>query len=153
MPDDVLEFIAIHVKDNIRELEGALTRQRLRPAQQGADLQAQAERVLSDIVLADEPRRITPQVILDATSLASASPSRTCAAPAGPGPWSRPVKSPCTFRDLTDFSYPAIGREFGDRDHTTVIHAVEKISGQMKERQQIYKQVTELIQQVRAGSA
>ena len=38
------------------------------------------------------------------------------------------------FRELTDFSYPAIGREFGDRDHTTVIHAVEKISALMKER-------------------
>ena len=37
------------------------------------------------------------------------------------------------FRDLTDLSYPAIAREFGGRDHTTVIHAVEKISAQMKE--------------------
>ena len=32
------------------------------------------------------------------------------------------------FRDLTDLSYPAIAREFGGRDHTTVIHAVEKIT-------------------------
>ena len=49
------------------------------------------------------------------------------------------------FRELTDFSYPAIAREFGGRDHTTVIHAVEKITGLMKERRQIYDQVTELI--------
>ena len=38
------------------------------------------------------------------------------------------------FRELTDLSYPAIAREFGGRDHTTVIHAVEKISAQMQER-------------------
>ena len=50
------------------------------------------------------------------------------------------------FRELTDLSYPAIAREFGGRDHTTVIHAVEKISALMKERRQIYDQVTELIQ-------
>ena len=56
------------------------------------------------------------------------------------------------FRKLTDFSYPAIAREFGGRDHTTVIHAVDKITGQMKERRQIYDQVTELTQQVRAGT-
>ncbi len=52
------------------------------------------------------------------------------------------------FRELTDLSYPAIAREFGGRDHTTVIHAVEKISGLMKERRQIYDQVTELIQAI-----
>ena len=55
------------------------------------------------------------------------------------------------FRELTDFSYPAIAREFGGRDHTTVIHAVEKISGLMKERRQIYDQVTELIYVIKGG--
>jgi chromosomal replication initiator protein len=54
------------------------------------------------------------------------------------------------FRELTDFSYPAIAREFGGRDHTTVMHAVEKISALMKERRQIYDQVTELIVRIKA---
>jgi chromosomal replication initiator protein len=53
------------------------------------------------------------------------------------------------MREMTDLSYPAIAREFGGRDHTTVIHAVEKISGLMKERRQIYDQVTELTQRIR----
>ena len=53
------------------------------------------------------------------------------------------------FRELTDFSYPAIAREFGGRDHTTVIHAVEKISALMKERRVIYDQVTELSQRIK----
>jgi chromosomal replication initiator protein len=55
------------------------------------------------------------------------------------------------MRELTDLSYPAIAREFGGRDHTTVIHAVEKIGGLMKERRQIYDQVTELAQRIRSG--
>ena len=55
-------------------------------------------------------------------------------------------------RNLTDYSYPAIARVFGNRDHTTVIHAVDKITGQMQQRRQIYEQVTELIQKVRAGT-
>ena len=49
------------------------------------------------------------------------------------------------MRDLTDLSYPAIAREFGGRDHTTVIHAVSKVEQLMKERQQVYDQVTLLI--------
>ena len=53
------------------------------------------------------------------------------------------------FRELTDLSYPGIAREFGGRDHTTVIHAVEKIKGLMAERREIYDQVTSLISALR----
>jgi chromosomal replication initiator protein len=55
-------------------------------------------------------------------------------------------------RELTDLSYPAIAREFGGRDHTTVMHAVEKISRLMKERRQIYDQVSELIRRIKSRS-
>ena len=55
------------------------------------------------------------------------------------------------FRELTEFSYPMIGREFGGRDHTTVIHAVEKIGTQMQESRAIYDQVTELVRIIRTG--
>ena len=69
VPDDVLEFIASHVKDNIRELEGALIRICAFANLNKEPISlAQAEKVLSDLVLAGEPRRITPQMILDATS-------------------------------------------------------------------------------------
>ncbi len=155
VPDDVLEFIASHVKDNIRELEGALTRicAFAKLNNQPISL-AQAEQVLSDLVLAGEPRRISPQIILETVSAsygftieALIGPSRT-----RPLVTARQVAMYLT-RELTDYSYPAIGRAFGKRDHTTVIHAVDKIAGQMQERRQIYEQVTELIQKIRAGSA
>jgi chromosomal replication initiator protein len=154
VPDDVLEFIATHVKNNIRELEGALTRiSAFAKLNQEAISLAQAERVLSDIVLAGEPRRITPQMILEATA---ASYGFTIEAICGPSR-TRPLVTArqvamYLVRNLTDYSYPAIARVFGNRDHTTVIHAVDKITGQMQERRQIYEQVTELIQQVRAGT-
>lgn len=155
VPDDVLEFIASHVKDNIRELEGALIRICAFAKLNNEPISlAQAEQVLSDLVLAGEPRRISPQMILEATAAsygfsveALCGPSRT-----RPLVTARQVAMYLT-RELTDYSYPAIGRVFGKRDHTTVIHAVDKIAGQMQERRQIYEQVTELIQKIRAGSA
>ncbi|MGC1513294.1 MAG: helix-turn-helix domain-containing protein, partial [Acidimicrobiales bacterium] len=55
-------------------------------------------------------------------------------------------------REMTDLSYPAIAREYGGRDHTTVIHAVEKIGALMKERRHIYDQVTELMHKIRDSS-
>ncbi len=154
VPDDVLEFIASHVKDNIRELEGALIRicAFAKLNQEPISL-AQAEDVLSDLVRAGEPRRISPQTILETVAAtygftvdALIGPSRT-----RPLVTARQIAMYLT-RELTDYSYPAIGRAFGNRDHTTVIHSVDKIAGQMQERRQIYEQVTELIQKIRAGS-
>ncbi len=155
VPDDVLEFIASHVKNNIRELEGALIRICAFAKLNNENISlSQAEDVLSDLVRAGEPRRISPQMILETTATtygfsveALIGPSRT-----RPLVTARQVAMYLT-RELTDYSYPAIGRVFGKRDHTTVIHAVDKITGQMQERRQIYDQVTELIQKIRAGSA
>jgi chromosomal replication initiator protein len=155
VPDDVLEFIASHVKDNIRELEGALIRICAFAKLNNESISlSQAEDVLSDLVRAGEPRRISPQMILETVAAtygfsveALIGPSRT-----RPLVTARQVAMYLT-RELTDYSYPAIGRVFGKRDHTTVIHAVDKITGQMQERRQIYDQVTELIQKIRAGSA
>ena len=109
--------------------------------------------MLSDIVSADQPRRITPQVILDATSETFGFSVEELCGPNRRRPLvtARQV-SMYVFRELTDFSYPAIGREFGGRDHSTVMHAVEKIADLMKERHQIYNQVTDLIVRIKSGS-
>jgi chromosomal replication initiator protein len=154
VPDEVLDLIATHVKDNIRELEGALIRVTAFASLNRQPLNRDvAEQVLADILLAAEPRQITPKVILDATSdtfgfsvedLCGTSRRRPLVTARQVGMY--------VFRELTDFSYPAIAREFGGRDHTTVIHAVEKISALMKERRLIYDQVTGLIQRIKSGA-
>jgi len=56
-------------------------------------------------------------------------------------------------RELTDYSYPAIGRVFGNRDHTTVITPWTRSAARCRNGGKIYEQVTELIQKIRAGSA
>jgi chromosomal replication initiator protein len=153
VPDDVLEFIAENIKNNIRELEGALIRVSAYASLNRQPLdRGLAELVLSDMLAGDQPRQITPQVILQATAdmfgftideLCGTSRRR-------PLVQARQVGMYVT-REITEFSYPAIAREFGGRDHTTVIHAVEKISALMKERRQIYDQVTTLIHRIKSG--
>jgi chromosomal replication initiator protein len=154
VPHEVLDFIATHVTDNIRELEGALIRVTAFASLNRQPLTRDlAEQVLSDIVAADQPRRITPQVILEATSDTFGFSVDELRGPNRRRPLvtARQV-SMYVFRELTDFSYPAIGREFGGRDHTTVMHAVDKIAMLMKERRQIYNQVTDLVVRIRSGS-
>ena len=93
------------------------------------------------------PGRSRPQLILETTSEMFGFPIEEITGKSRQRPLvtARQIAM-YVFRELTDLSYPAIAREFGGRDHTTVIHAVEKISALMKERRQIYDQVTELIQ-------
>src|SRR3989442_2533057 len=106
---------------------------------------------MGDVISPNDPRHITPKRILEATSemfvctideLAGKSRSR-------PLVTARQI-SMYVFREMTDLSYPAIAREFGGRDHTTVIHAVDKIATLMKEKRSIYEQVTELTHRVKS---
>jgi chromosomal replication initiator protein len=153
IPGEVLELIATHVRDNIRELEGALIRVSAFASLNREPLTREmAERVLSDILDADRPRQITPKVIMDsvATTFGFSVEDLCGTSRRRPLVNARQIGM-YVFRELTDFSYPAIAREFGGRDHTTVIHAVEKVSGLMKERRQIYDQVTELIYNIKGG--
>jgi chromosomal replication initiator protein len=153
VPAEVLEFIASHITNNIRELEGALIRVSAFASLHREPLtMATAERVLADILLDHQPRAITPELIINETAtmfnfsveaLKGKSRHRPLVTARQIGMY--------VFRELTDLSYPAIAREFGGRDHTTVIHAVEKITLLMGEKKQIYEQVAELIGRIKTG--
>jgi len=153
VPDEVLEFIASNVTDNIRELEGALIRVTAYGSLNNQPVTRElAEHVLSDIVNAGQPRPITPTQILETTASTFGFSVEDLCGPSRRRPLviARQVGM-YLFRDLTDYSYPAIAREFGGRDHTTVMHAVEKISSLMRERRQIFDQVNDLIVRIKAG--
>jgi chromosomal replication initiator protein len=153
IPDEVLEYIAAHITDNIRELEGALLRASAYASLNRVTLStALAEKILGELIGNEGSRRITPKMILDATAEMFGHPVEELCGKSR----SRPLVQArqvgmFVFRELTDFSYPAIGRVFGDRDHTTVMHAVEKIGQQMAERRTTYDQVTALIHRIRSG--
>jgi chromosomal replication initiator protein len=154
VPPDVLEFIASHVTDNIRELEGALIRVCAFRNLNGQPLTVDVAReVLHDLVAIRQPRPITPDLIIETTVEMFGFTREEIIGQRRHRPLvtARQI-SMYVFRDLTELSYPAIAREFGGRDHTTVIHAVDKISSLMSDRRQIYDQVTELIQRVRSGN-
>jgi chromosomal replication initiator protein len=155
MPDEVLSFIATHITDNVRELEGALVRVAAYASlTRVAATEDVAREVLADNLRTKCLRVITPQVILEETAkmfgwtiddLCGRSRRRPLVTARQIGMY--------VFRELTDYSYPQIAREFGGRDHTTVMHAVEKITDQMAERRHIYEQVSELINRIKSGDS
>ena len=151
--DDVMEYIASHVTANIRELEGALIR-----ASAAASMKkppepitlAEAETYLKDLLSDTGGAEITSALVLSTVAkyfdvsiedMQSKSRTRTLTN-------ARQVAR-YQLRELTEMSLPRIGNDLGGRDHTTVMHAVRKVSAQMAERQTIFNQVTELTNLIR----
>ncbi|HMX07231.1 MAG TPA: chromosomal replication initiator protein DnaA, partial [Microthrixaceae bacterium] len=152
VPADVLSYIAEHITYNIRELEGALIRVGAYAALNQTELTVDlAAEILADTIKSTKPRQITPELILtqtaeyfkmDVEQLQSRSRTRNLV-------HARQIAM-YVCRELTDLSYPQIGREFGGRDHTTVIHAYEKVAALMQEKHETYEDVTALIQSLLA---
>jgi chromosomal replication initiator protein len=149
---EVLTFIAGRVSSNIRELEGALTRvvafSSLTDRPMTVEL---AEHVLKDVYPQGQAApEVTIPRIQEAVSqrfgvtldeLVSPRRSQAVAYP-------RQVAMYLS-RELTDASLPMIGKQFGGRDHTTVIHAKDKISRLIREDRSVYNLVQELTARIK----
>jgi chromosomal replication initiator protein len=151
IPDAVLEFLALKVCSNIRELEGALNRivAHADVTKTVVTLESTQD-VLSDLLRAHD-RRITIDEIqrkvaehynIRLPDMHSARRARNVARP-------RQVAM-YLAKQLTSRSLPEIGRKFGGRDHTTVMHAVRKVEELMKEDPQILQDV-EIVRRALTG--
>jgi len=152
VPVDVLEHIAGLVSDNIRELEGALTRVTAWSALNRRDIDlATAERVLKDIVSADEPVPLGPETIIRTTASAYGFSVEDVLSSSRKQPLvlCRQI-SMYLCRELTDLSLPKIGEHF-NRDHTTVLHSVEKVKRILRSDRAVFDRVNQLTQELRKG--
>jgi chromosomal replication initiator protein len=152
VPIDVLEYIAGLVSDNIRELEGALTRVTAWSALNRRDIDLQtAERVLQDIVTTDEPVPLGPEIIIRTTAQAYGFTVEDVLSSSRRQPLvlCRQI-SMYLCRELTALSLPKIGAHF-NRDHTTVLHSVEKVKRILRSDRAVFDRVNQLTQELRKG--
>jgi chromosomal replication initiator protein len=148
---ELLTFIASRVSTNIRELEGALTRVVAFSSLTGRPLSVDlAQDVLKDVFPQGESAQISIERIQELVcerfgvtmqELTGDRRSQNIVYP-------RQVAMYLS-RELTDSSLPKIGKEFGGRDHTTVIHATSKIARLIREDRSVYNLVQELTARVR----
>ena len=147
LSDDVAFFIASKVKSNIRELEGSLVRLVAISSLRGLPISKMlAQDAIRNIAEDDQPAGVTIENIqkavaaryhLRADELKSKNNARQIAVP-------RQVAMYLCKR-LTKHSFPEIGREFGGKHHTTVIHSVEKIEALVSNDQNFHRVVSDLI--------
>jgi len=148
---ELLTYIASRVSTNIRELEGALTRVVAFSSLTGRPLSVDlAQDVLKDVFPQGEAAQISIGLIQElvcerfGVTMAELTGDRRSQNIVYP----RQVAMYLS-RELTDSSLPKIGREFGGRDHTTVIHATSKIARLIREDRGVYNLVQELTARVR----
>ncbi len=129
LPDDVILFLAENMKNNIRELEGSLVRLGAYSSLTGHPITMEmAKNVLRDIIgekkkiitMVDIEEAVAERFHVKTSDLKSRRRSKTLVHP-------RQIAM-YLCRELTDASFPEIGRHFGGKDHTTIIHACKQIA-------------------------
>ncbi|NLC11758.1 MAG: chromosomal replication initiator protein DnaA [Firmicutes bacterium] len=146
IPDEVILLIAQKIDTNIRELEGALIRVVAYSSLANKKITLSlAEEALKDFFAKSTHRNVTPAQIIKATAsffnineedLFSKKRNKNIAYP-------RQIAM-YLCRELTDYSYPKIGEEFGGKDHTTVLHACKKIDQDIQKKEDVKKIVKQI---------
>jgi chromosomal replication initiator protein len=152
VPDQqVLTFIAGRVSTNIRELEGALTRVVAFSSLTGRPMTVDlAQNVLKDVFPQGEAPEVSIERIQTAvTDRFGLSIDELCGERRSQNIVYPRQVAMYLSRELTDASLPKIGREFGGRDHTTVIHATSKIARMIREDRSVYNLVQELTARIK----
>lgn len=149
--DDVMLYIATKIQSNIRELEGALIRVVAYSSLTNSPITEElAEEALKDIISGNQVVPVTADLIKEHVSkdfrmkiddFESKKRTRAIAYP-------RQIAMYLT-RELTDLSLPKIGDEFGGRDHTTVIHAYDKISKEIEEDLDLKRRIDNIIKDIK----
>jgi chromosomal replication initiator protein len=150
--DDVLMLIASRVPTNIRELEGCLTR----VVAFSSFTKRPVDVALAREVLKDIPETPTSRITIDMILSAVAELTGVSVTEITGDKRSRPVVESRHLamylaRELTDASLPKIGDRVGGRDHTTVLHAVEKMTKLMREDRDMYNRVQRLTTKLKSA--
>lgn len=150
LSDEVMTAIAARIQSNIRELEGALIRVAAYASLQNKPIDSDfVDEVLKDLIPNSPPKEITISLIqqccaeyfnIRVEDLKAKKRTKNVA-------WPRQIAM-YLARELTDASLPKIGEEFGGRDHTTVLHACDKVSLQLEHDQHLARTIKALKEKI-----
>lgn len=141
--DDVLKYIADHIKSNIRELEGAFNKIVAFSKLNKVDITlSHAEEALKDVIYPDKPKEITPSLIIEVVADHFSINPEDITSKKRNSEFVQPRHIAMYLcRELTSTSLVNIGKIMGNRDHTTVMNGIKNISEKMKTEQEIYNRV------------
>lgn len=141
--DQIIKYIATNIKSNIRELEGAFNKVIAFAKLNKADLTlALAEESLKDIIYPDKPKEVTPQLIIDVVAEHYGITSDDIVSKKRNSEFVLPRQvTMYLIRTLTATSLINIGKILGKKDHTTIIHGVNKITDEIQNNDELKSQI------------
>ena len=132
--DEIINYIAMNIKSNVRELEGALNKLIAYSNLEGKEITMEiAEKELANIISPDKPKKLTPQIIIEVVAdhfqisleqMIGKSRTNNIALP-------RQIAMYLCKTMTSDYSLDAIGEVLGGRDHSTILHGYNKIEGEI----------------------
>lgn len=141
--EEIIKYIATNIKSNIRELEGAFNKIIAFAKLNKVDLTLSlAEEALKDVIYPNKPREVTPALIINVVAEHFGVKPEDITSKKRNSEFVQPrqvVMYLC--RELTDTSYTNIGKLLGKKDHTTIIHGVNKITEELKLNEELKNKV------------
>ena len=150
IPDDVAEYIANKLKNNIRQLEGAVKKLKAYTLLGNPPSIVLAQNAIKDILNDNQPVPVTVERIISETSRTFGVSAQDIRSPKRSAPISTARQvSMYIVREITQMSMSAIGEEFGGRDHTTVVYAIQQVE-KIRERDKEYRDtIDDIIKNIR----
>ena len=146
LPYDIIEFIATHMRTNIRDLEGTIIRLLARSSLMNQDIDQSlvkdvvkervGEQVSRDLTMEDVVRKVVETTGIDENSIVGKSRKKEIVE----------ARQTAMYlcRDLLDASLSSVGIHFGGRDHTTVMHAIKAVEQKKKEKAKVSQNISQI---------
>ncbi len=148
--EEIIKYIATNIKSNIRELEGAFNKIVASAKLNKVDLTlAVAEEALKDVIYPNTSKEITPSLIINVVSEHFGVKPEDITSKKRNSEFVLPrqiVMYLC--RELTDTSYVNIGKLLGKKDHTTIIHGVNKINAELENNEELRNKINVIIKKI-----
>ena len=151
LPDSIVEYIANRLKNNIRQLEGAVKKIKAYHLLNGQPYTIQtAQAAISDIINNDQPTPVTVEKIIDEVARTFGTTSNDIRSSRRSANISSARQvAMYVVREITDMSMEAIGQEFGGRDHSTVVYAIQQIDEKSARDPKMKATVNDIVKNIR----
>lgn len=151
LTDDVVEFIAQHVKSNIRQIEGVLKKMMAyRLISQSTPNMAIAQSAIRDITNENQPLPVViDKILLEVSREYDVTIDEICSSRRIEKITNARQIAMYIMREITPMSLPEIGKQFGNRDHSTVHHAIERVEYKIRMNSNLKLRIDDIIKNIR----
>ena len=140
--EEIIKYIATNIKSNIRELEGAFNKIIAFAKLNKVDLTLSlAEEALKDVIYPNKPKEITPTLIINVVAEHFGVKPEDITSKKRNSEFVQPRQVMYLCRELTDTSFTNIGKLLGKKDHTTIIHGVNKVSAEIQTNEELRNKI------------